>query len=95
MSVDNGTSHVIRRSPESFPPRDITFSNFFQSDPLPTLICTAKDDLIIETSDRPPQILPDLWEAVFGKRSRDLSLWAYPDSREAGLLQPFSKEVSM
>jgi hypothetical protein len=94
MSGGIGTSHVIRRIPESFPTQDITFSNFFQSSLLPTLICTAKDDLITATSDRSPQIMPDRRKAVTEKCSRDLSLWAYPEYREAALLQPFLKEVS-
>jgi hypothetical protein len=58
-----------------------------------TLSCTAGDDLIIETSHIFSRILPSLWEAVTGKRSKDLSLWAYLEFQEAGLFQSFSKEV--
>lgn len=93
MKARRGRIHANCRSPESFSLQNIIFSRFLQSNSIPTLIFTAKDGLTIESIDCSLIIFDYRREGVIGKRSRDLSLWACPEFREAGLLQPFQKEV--
>jgi hypothetical protein len=93
MKARPGTIHASCRSPEFFSLQNFTFSRPFPSNPPPTFIFTAQKGLTIETIGSSLIMFNYRREEVIGKRSRDLSLWAFPEFREAGLLQPFSKEA--
>ncbi len=93
MKVRRGKITAGCRSPESFSTRNPIFSRFLPSHPDSTLIGTPKEYLPLEIMDNSLIMFNYRRGGVVRKHSWDLSLWACPECREAGLLQSFQKEV--
>lgn len=74
------------RSLESFSTQEIKFSRFFQSSPLPTLISTANEGIILDTNTPFLKLLNYRCQEVLGKRLMDFSLGTDPESRPGRLL---------
>jgi PAS domain S-box-containing protein len=68
-----------------FKKKDIDFFKFFHSSPMPTVISTAKEGIIIETNDSMLKLFGYTREEIIGQSSVDLSLWAKPAARKAVL----------
>ena len=66
-----------------FQKKDISFFNFFHSSPMPTVISTAKDGIIMDINDSMLKLLGYTRKEIIGQSALGLSIWADPASRKS------------
>jgi PAS domain S-box-containing protein len=86
MSARVKIVHDIPRGFKFFPTKDITFYQFFKSNPLPTLISTAEEGVVVDINAPFLKLFNYRCSEVIGKRLMDFSFWAGPESWKARLL---------
>ena len=77
---------------EFFQSKELNYSQFIRASPKPTFICTAKEGRIVEVNDGFLNLVKYERAEVIGKRIIGLSFWAFPESRQAGLLTKAGKK---
>ncbi|MBN1382516.1 MAG: PAS domain S-box protein [Deltaproteobacteria bacterium] len=83
MKAKSKASGAKNEGLDLFKKKDIDLYKFFHSSPIPTVISTAKDGVIVEINDSMLKMLNYKREEVLGQTAKGLSIWATETSRKS------------